>query len=359
MLTGQDMLGLAHPLFPVKKAAKQMRSGSAFGVFLDKTFEKTDGDAVKAVRQFIKSAEKEDISIAAIRFQGHWHNDHVIAPVDKVQVIAKRAEKIAVDFPHIACYFSHSCEFNEQNKKEIGKRIRAIEKYSPHCIPVNNPWQGAFFPGVINETHYGHKQPPAPYITSWDGLNSYDYGDINKWHQQHFGAVIRFMWGLRYNLREVTKPGDPPYPPPLQRIAAPSPEYCAALIRLGGREGNPPLAFPNAKPIVKPFLYKTFSEDHPFEDQPWENKPVLIVEGNVPTADIVDCNSALVAKFGNGGDFVDGLHRYYSGRGGSGFWGYQIAQKALKQSGSEFCWAKVGAKLYGPFNPAFRRGYFL
>lgn len=53
------------------------------------------------------------------------------------------------------------------------------------------------------------------------------------------------------------------------------------------------------------------------------------------------------------------LSRYYSGLPGAiGLYGYEIADKALKLSGSAFVWIKQGNNYYGPVHPSFRQGYF-
>lgn len=55
--------------------------------------------------------------------------------------------------------------------------------------------------------------------------------------------------------------------------------------------------------------------------------------------------------------FPGGMFRYYAGLGGMGY-GWQIADEAIRLSGSPWCAIKVGPKYYGLFHPTFRCGYF-
>lgn len=347
-LVGHDLLGLGHKLFPYKHCIKIIPEGTAIGAFVDDTF----GTAWPQIKKMAASGK-----FPAFRLQAHWDNNHVIVPVPKLTNIARKAERLAILFPHITWYLSHSTEHNG-NLEEVKKRMSLIETVAPHTIPVNNPWNGATIKGYINEKHHSHSWDySTKYMHSWDGANCYD-GNVDKWHKDHAGAEIRFLWGLRYNLREVTKEGQS-YPPPKERKAIPSKEYIKALVRLQKGPGLPPQAFPRAIPVKSPLLYKTFSEDHPHKEDPWENMPVLIIPENSSKVDVIDCKKKVVTQLGNGGDYPGGMWRYYSGINGGFLWGYQIAAKALKQSGSEFVWFKVNGKIYGPVNPAFRQGTFI
>ena len=353
-MLGQDYLGLAHPSFPVKQATELTPAGTAIGAF-DDPF----GDVIPALRTMLASGK-----FPAVRIHAHWDNGHKIVPLKKLKAKLPRYEKLAKDFPTVKVYVSHSCEYKESKVTEVQKRVDLVRKLCPSCIPVNACWTGATIPGVITETHGTKAKAKAGDLVSTDGDNIFDI-DAEAWVTKNARAEIIFLWGARYNLREAAKP-DQKVPDPKNRNAAPSGRYIQACIRLGSPKGTAPQPTFTGKitPVKDPILWKTFAEDdqepNPADpDDPRENRPVFICPSKAKSLDVVTFDGKSIGKIMLGGGFPPNLSRYYSGGpGGIGGYGAEIAQKALKSSGSEFVWLKDGKTFFGPVNPAFRQGYF-
>lgn len=349
-MIGLDLLGLGHKRWPVKTTIEVLPQGCAIGCF-DLTF----GNVTKSLRRVLNSGK-----VPAVRVQLWWDNNHQICPLGVIQKRAPVYQMMSQEFSQVKFYLSHSCEHNG-NAAQVSERMALLKKLAPNCVPVNSPWKGAIAKGEINEKHGDAGPIPGAFMVSTDGTNIYDI-DADKFRSRNTGSVITFLWGHRFNLRELTKPGQV-VPPPSERTAIPSKEYLKGVIRLMQTEELSPCPAPiftqPVKPIEKPLLYKSFSEDSQGKDDPRENRPCLIISAQGAHADILTYQNKVIGRLAYGGTFEGGLHRYYSGmQGGVGLYGYEIARRADTLSGSEFVWFRVGSKIFGPVNPAFRRGYF-
>lgn len=338
---GYDYLGAGHKKFPVRKAIRLTPAGSAIGVFWD-----TFGDATWAIKKFAKSKK-----FPIIRIQVWWSTAHVIVPLPTLIKACQKIELIAKANRHVSFLISHSCEHNEPSETVVRSRMKAIRETAPSCTPVNSVWKGRLLDDEINEKHGADGQCPGIYINSFDGESCYDQ-DINKWHKQHSDALIRFLWAARFNGREVYKEGDAP-PPPKLRTAWPDKKYLKSVVALAKPSGPPPAVL-GAVPFDRPLLNKTHSEDHPGDGNSRENKPVLILPVNADKVQIVSIGGQLICEFKNGGDFPGDMHRYYS----PGMYGYEIAEKCQKKTGSPWVVVKATGKTYGPIHPSYREGYF-
>lgn len=345
-MIGFDYLGMGHKLWPTQKTISLTPSMTALG-FFDSTF----GDVIPALKKHLQSGK-----FPIIRVQLWWSDQHVICPIEVVKKRAPVYQDIAEQFPGVKVYISHSCEHNSKIQAEIKKRMLLIQELAPSCVPVNCPYQGRIAKFYHNEKHGSKVDLEKPYLVSTDGTNIYDI-NADKYHAYHWDAEIRFLWGLRYNLRENTKPGQKP-PKPKDRTAIPSDNYLKAIIRLADPEGEPREPLFNARPIKEPLLYKSFAEDSQGQNIPRENRPLLISPIKSKSIDIVTWDKKVIGEFIHDGTFQN-LSRHYSGVPGAiGLYGYEIGIKAKQASGSEWVWFRDKQKYYGPVNPAFRRGYF-
>lgn len=341
-MLGIDALGLAHRKFDIKVILKAVPKDWAIGAF-DHPF----GNVAPKIKKLIKAGYK------TFRIQLWWGpgSSHTLAPLEHTKKQAKKWEKIAKANPHCKFYLSHSCEYKTNSQAEVQKRVRILKDLAPSTSPVNSVWQGPTTPGVITE-HHGDVTVRIGEIVSTDGDNHYDI-DAEAWRVNNEGALIRFVWGYRCNLREIPDPGQK-VPAPGERTAAPSVEYIESLVRLL----YPKYASGNS--VRKPELYKTHSEDDQEEnpntpDERRELRPVLISNHRAAFAEIIASNGTVIGKMPRYPD--EGSNRYYSGLpGGIGLYGYQIGEKALKVSGSEIVTLKVGNHTYPNINPAFREG---
>lgn len=345
-MIGRDALGLAHPLYNAKTLIETTPPGWAIGCF-DDPF----GPVLKKLRRVLSFRK-----FPAVRIQAHWSNQHNIVPIAKLKKKLPTYEKLARDFPEVKVYVSHSCEYKESSQAEVRKRVDLIRNLAPSCIPVNSCMSGATMDDVITERHGDTRVKHPGDIVSTDGTNIYDI-DAASYVKENAAAAICFLWGYRDNLREINDPGQQ-VPTPASRTASPSKQWHESVVRLGFPKGKTDHEYAKVK------IYKTHSEDdqedNPLEpDDPRENRPCLIADGKSSYAAILTLDGRSLGKLTFGGSFVSGGFRYYAGLpGGIGLYGYEIAKKAKALSGSEFVTFKVGNKIYGPVNPAFREGIF-
>lgn len=344
MIRGFGALGLAHRKYQLKTIINAVPRHWAIVAF-DHPF----GDVAPKIKKLIKAG------YTTFEIQCWWDNNHRIAPLTHTEKKAKKWQKIALENPHCTFYLSHSCEYNEPSAQAVMDRVRIIQKYAPSCIVVNSVYKGATIPGVITERHGDVNVGPGQ-IVNTDGTNHYDI-DAQRWLDNNQDAHMIVVWGFRQNLREIPDPGQP-VPKPKDRNAAPSIEYNRSLVRL-----LTPKLCTNTD-IKKPEFYKTHAEDdqehNPMEpDDPRENRPCFASKVKADKATIIASNGKVIGVLKRFGSTINGCHRYYAGTpGGVRMYGYEIAEKALRESGSEIVSIKVGNKVYKNINPAFREGYF-
>lgn len=340
---GLDLLGLAHPKFSAQKAIQATPQGFAIGVF-DSTF----GDVLRSLRIMLRTGK-----YPACRVHLWWSNQHVICPLNVVKSRAPLYQKLAQEFPGVKFYLSHSCEYNERSLQNVKKRVALLRALAPSCIPVNSVWKGPTTHDAITEHHGSKTRAKSGEIVSTDGESAYDL-DVKKWIAANQKASIIFLWGLRFNLREIPDPGQTP-PPPKQRQAAPSLEYIKSVAELFCEPGNPPTPqfHSNFKPLKKPLLWKTHAEDSQGISDPRENMPIAILPFAAPYVDMVDATGDNLGRLIHGGTGpVAKTHRYYAGmKGGSNKYGYQIGR---------WIWLcdPTHSIAFGPVHATFRAGYF-
>ena len=348
-MIGLDLLGLGSRHWPVKDSIHMTPDGFAIGCFLN-----TFGNAIPNLKKHLDSGK-----FPAVRIHAHWSNSHAIIPKNDLKKAAVIVNKLARQYPAVKVYLSHSCEYDEPSREKVKERVDIIRQLAPDCIPVNSVMRGATMPDVITEHHGASVKAKRDEIVSTDGINIYDI-DAEKWVRENGQAIIAFLWGLRFNLRENTKPGQTVIPPKL-RQAAPSKEYLKAVIRLANHPGiAPQLDFPGqVRPIRQPDLFKPFAEDSQGQSDMRENRPVFIVKSPEREIHILTKDAAVIGRLIYGGSFGDNQSRFYAGLpGGIRLYGAGIDEKAKRLSGSEFVWLKSGRIVYGPVNPAFRAGFF-
>lgn len=351
MVPGLDLLGLAHPRFPFKRLTREIPRETPIGWFWT-----AFGDSSEEFETLIEDG------FQTFRIQCYWSDAHTIVPFDMLRQILKEI-KLAAGESMLRLYISPSCEHAEPNKEVVKRRLDLVREVIPWAYPVNNPWKGhgADVPGFLHEYHGSN--PGKCDLASTDGDNIYDI-DAESWvkkygNNNHPG----FLWGARFNLREVSKGGQQP-PPIAQRQATPSVGYLRSILRLTAPKGEAPTPTFIAEKFAAPNIYKTHAEDDQElnENQPdelRENRPVLILQPHVRNVDILTHNGQVIGKLGYYGSFPGGLNRYYAGIPGScGMYGYEIGDKAKERSNSEFVWFRAGKRTFGPIHPAFRAGVY-
>ena len=225
-MNGVDYLGLGHRKFPLRYVARHTPAGAPIGLFLD-----TFGDGPKQLRKLFKLySEIAKPLPCAVRIHIWWSNQHVIAPVNAVKKGSIVCEKLALEFPSVTFYVSHSCEHDEKNKAVVKKRMELVRKFAPSCVPVNCVGKGATLLGVINENHphEGKSSLKPPYIVSNDGKGIFEMNP-DKFMRDHKDAKLCLLWTYEFNLRE---PGEKKPPPPKLRTKVPSEGIIEAVCNL-------------------------------------------------------------------------------------------------------------------------------
>lgn len=352
-LVGYDYLGLAHPLWPIKATIDITPAGSAIGFFDDAGF----GDPVPNFRKLIECKNEDGtIKYPVYRVQMFYSTNptHPLISTSQLQTRCQTYEAIAKKYPEATIYLSHTTEYTSKSKTEVDKRIKIIKTYAPHCIPVNNPWTGYATPGVLIETHdIKTARKGSNYLISTDGM-SVTQMMMDEFNDKYKNAIVRFLWASRFNLRDASNP----MPIPIKRTAAPTPDYLNAIVRLASPSGTAPKPTFSGRfvPIKEPLLWKAFAEDFPNND-PRGLKPLLICPSTAKLMSVVTFEGKEVTKIKFFGNYPPNLHRYYIGAYAD-MWGYEVAAKAKRMSDSEFVWIKDPGSntVYGPVNPAFRKG---
>lgn len=349
MRPGYDILGAAHRLFPVEAILNEIPLDAPIGWFWD-----TFGPSANIFERMLSQGR------TVFRVQCHWSDGHKIVPLGTLEKVLKEIDAVAKG-REIQLYASPSCEHAESDKGEVRTRLEMVKRILPYATPVNNPQpgKGAVVPGYLTEFHGG--SPGKCDLASTDGDNIYDI-NAQKWLTAYGNKTHPcFLWGRRFNLREIEKPGQKPPPIPARK-AAPSLKYFLSIKRLASPAGVPG----PTKLDVRPFIgtYKSHAEDtqeadEKTPDHPRENKPVLITKGHGGKAEILTSNGRVIGNFVWGGYMPDGMVRYYAGgAGGVGLYGYEIGEKAKRLSGSEFVYFRIDGVVRGPVHPAFRQGTF-
>lgn len=354
---GLDILGFAHPKWPVKDTRDIWPIGFGGGCF-DEESREGFGRSVKKVAKFLNTFGVGHVPYW--RFQAQWSNSHRLISLSELKKKLPDYQAIQRDFPHITFLISHTCEYDTTSSNEIKKRTDLIKNAG--LIPVNSRYKGPIPSGVYYEDHANNPHNKAA-IISTDGAAKGQGSiglDADKWRREgEEHAYYLLLWAPLFNLRENMEPGDLP-PPPAERTKVPSKVYMSSVCRLGFPEGTPPIGVFNSTPIKAPDVYKSFAEDKFGSNDPRENKPCLIIKSSARHVNVIDKTGTSHGKLINGGTFEGGRHRFYAGLpGGIKLYGGEIGSLAIINSGSEWVWFDDGRNIWGPVNPAFRRGTFL
>lgn len=358
-LKGQDLLGAAM----YQSNAFAGFSGDIVGVF-DNTFK----DPMSLIVKFIQANK-----IKAVIAQLHWADNHQ-ASESQFETIGKRGKRwndLKLRFPHIDVYVSGMCEHRKFSTAKAEKLKKAVMKYAPDCIYVNNPEtpngtiNSAVLPNTINYVHgYKVKKPGGPYMISADGFIELRKGvgaqmtDVNteKWVQDHSGAVAILNWLLRYNLRKQDTDK-----PPQSRTAKPDVGHIKTAVRIMYEKGpRPTFSFPVKWDLPKGWIYKTTAEDEEGGDGR-ANRPVFITKYKGDWT-IKASNGKKLGVLKYYGTYSEpGFHRAYSGKSGRGtginLYAAEIGEKAKKESGNEHIALVDGKGNAYALHPAFRYPY--
>ena len=200
---GIDLLGLGSKYFlATEQVIEIIPSGYAIGAF-DTTF----GNVVPKVRQLLLSGKYPFCRIHIV-----WTDNHKFGPLDPVRKRAAVYEALALEFPKVKIYLSHHCEANENDKAQVAKRIAALQRFAPHCVPVNSNIAGVVLPTLVNEFHDDQNSYKPRYIASMDGCADGAgawHIDSRGWKRLHNRAELLLYWVPEINGRKAGKPALP------------------------------------------------------------------------------------------------------------------------------------------------------
>jgi len=357
MIFALDLLGLADDDWKIKPLIEIFPKGWGYGVFGPKVF----GDPMKKVRQLHSSGKP-----SMFRLQLFYNDKHQFPSEKYLKQEIPRWDELALIYPFVKSYISPACEYQETNKSKIRDIMSLAASLAPNSAIVQSPGRvgGKVCPTFSDwyvEEH-GNRARTGSDLISNDGESAYDQCDlmnedwgIEHWIERHKNtAKYCFLWGARFNLREAHNTL-----PPMKRFAAPESDYTTGVCRLASEKPPVPTPIFEFSAPKKPYLLKTFAEDQQGPADKRENRPMFMVPVRKKPrqyVDIVTWDGKRVARFNL---FKDGnparkTDRYYFPKK----YGWQLAEKAIKMSGSPYVGLKEGTSYKWPFHPAFRSPFF-
>lgn len=280
-----------------------------------------------------------------VRIHAVWQDDHRYDPKRDDPMIMqelKRANELKATFPKVELQFSPFCEHNIKGAQLVAlfQKVRAA---AAGLVLVNSPMNGDKTPEAIamNEHHGPAKTQRGTYNYSFDGTPCVD-SDVEAMKKAHAGASTFFFWTSQFNGRR--NPADATPRP--QRQAWPTSQLIDSVIYLS-RDCGP------AK-LPKNHLWKSHADQHEVpKPEARALKPVYILPIKASRVELVADNGQVVAVSGPSMPFNDGRYRYYFAD-----YGYSLAEKAVRIHGKPTVSVRVGGKVVGTVNPAFRAGSF-
>jgi len=324
MIFGLDLLGAAR----YKKTALQNQPRAwGFGIFAE-----VDGfgkayDLIKQVDSF---------GLPFIRVQMMWKDDHRFSQGD-VKIVEARARQLANLGLKTKLYVSPCCE-NELNAAQFQPFADVVAKHLPNAEIVNSPnkGKGHVSSKYINEYH--HEKPRGGrFAFSYDGANCVD-SNVEADKAAYANAEYFMFWNSqcngRRNLEDKT--------PRARRTFWPTAKQIDSWIFLH-----------RAKGTVKPpkGIMKSHGDQHTNPPSGKDQKPVYIFPERLKEVVLKAQNGQVVDTARYFGPFQGGGFRYYFSQ-----WGFELAQKATRISGTPVCKLFKDKKEVGTINPAFREG---
>lgn len=284
--------------------------------------------------------------VPLIRIQLLWDDNHRY-PRSVFKEAKKRAaivESIAIRFPNTIFQVSGACEheLSLANARELATMCKSV---SPHCEYVNSPLpKGAVLPEEINEFHGVEEKPrKCPrYQFSFDGTNCVDE-NVTQYKENYKDAKVFFFWGPQANGNKNMKREDT-LPRP-KRTAWPTPELIQSWAYLATDKGKTNFSIGIYKSHAEQTLNNTEADKR-------GNRPVIIIPIKVEALEFVAKNGAVIATARNRQPYKKEW-RYYCPN-----YGYQVALKAFKISGSSVTTIRANGQKIGEVVAGFRDGKF-
>ena len=273
-----------------------------------------------------------------VRIQLIYHRDKKYGDADipTLKAEAKRWDEFAKK--HKGCKV-HLSPFCEHPLAAPDKYLKVVADAAPNCVPVNSLAGGGVSGKYLDETHGKDGQAlKQSYFYSFDGTDMLEV-DVEAYKKKHEKAAVWFGWTANFNgVREADLK---PQPPIDGRKDWPTGKLIRSLVyqmeRQRGMAGLP-----------AQWLWKSHAEDHGLPDVRTD-KPVLIAPVKAAAAELVRMGKVVATGAYYGNFTTPGLYRYYFPE-----WGFETAQRV----GNVPLDLRIGGKVYGTVNPAFRQGNF-
>lgn len=338
---GLDHLGLAKY---GRLAAAEHPAGWAVGCFSNVS---GFGDALPALKLLLDTGR-----CPRARVHLYWSDNAGHKPdrdyLKKIENEAKRVGKFFEQYAgSVDCRVSGFCEHPLGVRDAAVVRDVVMRHMPSHVSYVNSFWAGGggkALPGVINEVHGASGSLRGRYDFSFDGTSCFD-SDVEAFKKRHASAETFYFWFPQQNgNRKMPSKKEPNLPRP-QRKWYPTSREIDSVIYLSTPRGT------NGK-APKGFTLKSHADRQP-KANPRDGKPCYIIPQANATLTLTTKSGQVVGTFTFGGPFDGGGYRYYCSD-----WGYLIAEKAKRISGSNVCQLRVNGRVVATVNPAFRAGSF-
>lgn len=335
MIWGLDYLGGAKYKDVI---LREHPEGWAAGFF---TYVDGFGDSLPVVEALILTGR-----CPIVRLHLMWKDKHDFreSDISFVQREARRVKQLVDKYRYTSQFrISWACE-HKMNSALNAKFYNAVKSIlGDTVLYVNTPLKdGALMSGVINEFH-GHDTKPRTggvIHFSYDGTNCFD-ADVEAYKKNYASADIHFFWFPQMNGRLKTE-DKTPRP---KRKAWPTSNEIDSAIYLHNPKGG--AALPSK------WIWKSHSDRHQTPPESRAGKPVLITPVKGARVELVADNGQVVATARHSGRFTDGREMYRF----SDF-GFNLAEKAKRIQGHSVCKVRIGSKVYGRVNPAFRQNEY-
>lgn len=314
------------------------------------TFANTFGDASRWVPRLLETGRCPRFRVHAV-----WEDSHTYDSRKHDKIIVSEIRKwnaIKAKFLNVDIQFSPFCE-HRMNRAQIARLIDICMMETAGVLKlVNAAEKGARLNrgDVIEEYHGSFQEGLTGHNHSFDGLNQVD-ADIVKSNRVHVNANTQYFWHPRMNGRWNTKD----VTPRPQRKGWADSKIIDSLIYQAQGKGN--VSLPAR------WLLKSHAENHgPKNGVPDAkgDKCMIICPVKASSVDLVAANGQVVERLSYLGTYDTKpkepvqRYRYYSDE-----WGYQIADKAKRiQGGNPVVSVRVGGRIYGTVNPAFRENEY-
>lgn len=299
-------------------------------------FLRTFGDAIPVIRQVAASGKAPRIRVHII-----WEDDHVYVASRHDPLILsgiRLLNKVKQDFPLIDIQVSPFCEHNIRGAA-LDRLFNKVAKEAVGLTLVNAPYKGDKIAGILNEVHGKVAALDPPYSFSFDGTPA-EHSDVVAYRTKHKSAQSFYYWSPRFNLRWSENDDTPRE----QRTGIPTRRFIRSIVFLHTERG--------ATSVPRGYIIKSHSERHGLTDTRGD-KLLIIAPINAQAIVLKSIAGDVLVSLQNRGSYTKGGWRYYSTS-----WGYEIANKAKRLTGSPLVDMFINGKKVGTINPGFRGGVF-